>query len=187
MKSLKGYIPSLAGLLNTTPAALYERQRALVRVGLLDPSEGRGPGSGVKATDANAAVLLISVLATGSLSEADARTKALADAKSVSGKCDYTKQRTFAKALSAALSGTGKADMVTEVAVSRTADRAWIKYREYGDHFGPVKISEFVGKATEEPAISVMATINQGVLHQIAADINQILMEEIDSEKAAQP
>ena len=61
--SLKGLIPRLAHELGMTPDALYERQRALVRAGLLKGVEGKGPGSGVRATPYATALLLIAVLA----------------------------------------------------------------------------------------------------------------------------
>jgi hypothetical protein len=84
-------------------AALYERQRALVRAGLLHSSGGRGPGSGVRATADAIALLLISLLATDSLSETAKRTKALANLKSVTGRCPLTSKRTFIDAVTAAL------------------------------------------------------------------------------------
>ena len=75
MISLKSRLPSLAARLNMSPAALYERQRALVRAELLKVRPGRGPGSGVPLTAASLATLLISVVATTSLSEVEAQTK----------------------------------------------------------------------------------------------------------------
>ena len=50
MASLKSLIPELARALDMTSAALYERQRALVRASLLQQRPGHGPGSGVVAT-----------------------------------------------------------------------------------------------------------------------------------------
>ena len=87
--SLKSLIPLLAQTLETTPAALYERQRALVRAGLIAAEPGRGPGSGVRATPHSVAMLLLSLLATGSLSETEKQTKALANLKSKDG-CPIT-------------------------------------------------------------------------------------------------
>src|ERR1700730_12936218 len=65
--SLKAYMPPLARLLGVTPAMLYERQRSLVRAGLLDAGSGWGPGSGVRTTARSVALLLISVRASDSL------------------------------------------------------------------------------------------------------------------------
>src|SRR5262245_9780419 len=101
--SLKGLIPHLVKSLAITPAAIYERQRALVRVGLLRARPGRGPGSGVPADAKSVATLLISILATGSLSEVEDQTKAVASLKSANGRCKITGKRTFGAALAATL------------------------------------------------------------------------------------
>jgi hypothetical protein len=101
--SLKGLIPLLAKGVGMTPAALYERQRALVRAGLLQTKPGRGPGSGVRATPETVAMLLISILATGNLSETEERSKAIADLKSEPNRCPITGKKTFGSALTAVL------------------------------------------------------------------------------------
>ena len=94
--SLKAFIPALARLLEQNPNGLYERQRALIRAGLLEARAGRGPGSGVEATPASVAMLLVSVLATDSLSEVEWATRAGAELT------DQT-PTTFAEALTAIL------------------------------------------------------------------------------------
>ncbi len=76
--SLKSLIPDLAPAFDLTPAALYERQRALERAGLLKAEGGRGPGSGVRATPQAVAALFTSVLATDSLSEVETEAVMLA-------------------------------------------------------------------------------------------------------------
>jgi hypothetical protein len=101
--SLKGLIPRLAHELDMTPDALYERQRALVRAGLLKGVEGKGPGSGVRATPYATALLLIAVLATDSLSEVGERTKQFASLKAEAGSCPATGKKTFVSALAAIL------------------------------------------------------------------------------------
>jgi hypothetical protein len=80
MTSLKSYLYGVAPILGLTPAALYERQRALVKLGLLTATPGRGPGSGVPLTAENVAAVLISVLASDSLSDVDQRVVALCEA-----------------------------------------------------------------------------------------------------------
>lgn len=104
MRSLKSLIPKFASSLGTTPATIYERQRALVRAGLLHARPGRGPGSGVPADAKSVAILLISLLATSALAEAEVQTKSLANLKSATGKCPVTGKRTFVAALTATLS-----------------------------------------------------------------------------------
>src|SRR5688572_7224266 len=101
--SLKGFIPELAKAVGMTPAALYERQRALVRAGLLHGESGRGPGSGVRATPESVAMLLIALLATDSLSETESEAKVVTNLKSGTKPCPLTGKKTFASALASAL------------------------------------------------------------------------------------
>src|SRR5258708_3677450 len=78
MNSLKQFIPLMSGaFVNLSESALYERQRALVRAGLLHPVAGRGPGSGVELSPESVAMLLLAVLGTDNLSEVEAATKSL--------------------------------------------------------------------------------------------------------------
>ena len=85
--SLKAFIPTLAKVLEMNPTNLYERQRALVRAGLLKIERGRGPGSGVRGTPESAALLLISLLATVNLSKAGIRTRIVANLKNKEAFC----------------------------------------------------------------------------------------------------
>jgi hypothetical protein len=71
MASLKSFLQGVAPILGVSLATLYERQRALVRLGVLPPSTGAGPGSGVPFTAENFAAILISLLASDSLSDVD--------------------------------------------------------------------------------------------------------------------
>ncbi len=57
--SLKSFLPVLSRILAEPADALYERQRALVREGLLESVPGHGTGSGVRATPESVAMLLI--------------------------------------------------------------------------------------------------------------------------------
>lgn len=81
MMGLKSFIPKLSKVLEISEIALYERQRALVRAGLLKNVEGRGPGSGVRLTTEALATLLIALLVTPNLSETAAATRLLLNAK----------------------------------------------------------------------------------------------------------
>ena len=78
--SLKGYSGILSEYLGLTPLAVYERQRALVRLGLL-PEAGRGLNSGVRATPVTTTPLLVTALVTDNLSDVDERVKRLLNAK----------------------------------------------------------------------------------------------------------
>ncbi|PWT86823.1 MAG: hypothetical protein C5B58_00790 [Acidobacteria bacterium] len=103
--SLKAYAPLLAWRLGTTPAALYERQRALVRDGILDQSAGRGPGSGVQVGPYPVALLLVAVLATDSLSETAEKVRIFAAAKASAedGLCPLTAEQNFVQAVARVL------------------------------------------------------------------------------------
>jgi hypothetical protein len=83
MMSLKSFIPDMSKALQLSPHALYERQRVLVRSGLLPNIEGRGPGSGVRLSIDAVGTLLISMLATDDLSAAAEPTRRLAELKRV--------------------------------------------------------------------------------------------------------
>src|SRR5579872_2549940 len=81
MIGLKAALPEISGVLGASADALYERQRALVRLGLLEAKEGRGPGSGVELSARALATLIIALMATDSLAETDVRVLRLASAK----------------------------------------------------------------------------------------------------------
>jgi hypothetical protein len=175
--SLKGYIPALARLLETTPAALYERQRALVRAGLLAAADGRGPGSGVRATHSAVALLILSILATDRLTESDARVRALASARPEgSERCPCTGQTDFLNALSYVLAASGKAAQVNEITVSRTADRSSIRFNNR-EHDHALERVFFSAGGSPEPGISVVATLNHNLLQQIASDVHAMALE----------
>jgi hypothetical protein len=180
--SLKGYTPTLARLLGLNPVTLYERQRALVREGLLDAEAGRGPGSGVRTTASSVARVLVSVLATDRLSEAHSRTRAIADARPAEvERCPCTGARSFWEGLTRLLSMSGVAAGVIEVSVSRTADRAAIKY--WCEESIEPKVSWFLGPAANEPGFAVAATLSGHLLQQIAQDVQSISLEIFGVEK----
>jgi hypothetical protein len=77
-KSLAHYLPALAAVLGEKPATLYERQRELIREGLLQALPGRGPGAGVQATPEAVAMLLIGMLSDVGLTGSGPRTRAIA-------------------------------------------------------------------------------------------------------------
>jgi hypothetical protein len=99
MGSLKAFLPLMAGIIGTTPAALYTRQRALVDLGLLDYREGRGPGSGSPLSAENVATLLIALMGADSLQETDKRIVLLCRARPRDGVCPWTGAKTFQQAV----------------------------------------------------------------------------------------
>jgi hypothetical protein len=135
MRSLTSFLPILAPKFGLTPQALYERQRALVRMKMLPAPQGRGRGSGAEATPGNVALLVIAVMATDNLSDTDDRVRKLARAPFVDRKndrCPWTGAATFKDALSFCLSAdapAAKDSTSTEVRVSRAEPAASIHYR----------------------------------------------------------
>ena len=81
MSSLKAFLPNVARAFETTPDALYTRQRALIGLGLLPVLDGKGPGSGVLLTADALAVLIIAILSADTLAETDQRVVALCEAR----------------------------------------------------------------------------------------------------------
>ena len=118
----------------------YERQRALVRANLLPQDKGRGPGSGVRATPETLTVLLLSVLATNSVSEvAHAVTSAAAMKLSIST-VDRPpwKGATFADGLKWVLSSPDNAARVNNVTVSHNGKFAHIELLSRGKRTSPL-------------------------------------------------
>src|SRR5436309_201724 len=108
MSSLKAFLPILSGFVGLSPDALYERQRALVRLHLLPKPTTRGRNGGVPATPDAVAMMLIAVLATDNLSDMDDRIEMLANRKAIGpfdgkhpGVCPFTRKRNFHEALAA--------------------------------------------------------------------------------------
>ncbi len=124
MLGLKKFLPHLSKLLFLSKGALYARQRELVRVGLLENVEGRGPGSGVRLTPETVGMLLIAVLSTDNLSEVAEKTKALVNLKPSVKRPGEPK--TFKAAMISALSGDAGGDET--VSVNRTNLQASIQY-----------------------------------------------------------
>lgn len=99
MPSLKSSIDQLSPILQMTPGAIYERQRALVRLGALHAVPGKGPGSGVELSSETVATLLIGCAAFMSLSNLDNRVTKYIRAPSSGKACRMTGARTFREAI----------------------------------------------------------------------------------------
>jgi hypothetical protein len=166
--SLKGLIGEVSALTNMSEAAVYERQRALVRAGLLKTESGRGPGSGVRGTPESVALLLISLLATENLSEAGISTRILADRENKEGVCPLTGKRTFGEAVTAIVASKELAQRVVAIDVSQEIREAEIAYRDPSKG-GSISSSKFglAGQA-EEPGKSLRATLSGYVLNGMA-------------------
>lgn len=143
MSSLKSYLPVLAIYLNVSPDALYERQRTLIRSGLLVPIEGRGPGSGVKVSVVSVSLLILSTLATESLAEIDTAVRRLGQARAGKKSCPITGSIEFGQALEIALAQTNTARRISWIRVVRSTQSAEIvfasgrKISTFGESGGP--------------------------------------------------
>jgi len=168
--SLKRLITHVTALTGQSEAAVYERQRALVRAGLLKTERGRGPGSGVRGTPESMALLLISLLATGNLSEAGVSTKIFVKLENNEGFCPLTANRTFGEAVTAILASKELAQSITAINVSQEIREAQIAYRDIGKG-GSItpSSSKFGGLAgqPEERGLTLCASLSGYALNQM--------------------
>jgi hypothetical protein len=175
MISLKTYIPNLAYALNLTPAALYERQRVLVREGMLAGSAGYGPGTGVKATPSSVALLIIAALATDSLSEIESGSVTkLASAKSFDGSCALTGAKDFKQALTDILTDSEIAERISSIVVVRSVAKATVYYRKQGRQ--RIELSEFgpIAATASLYLLSITASLPGDAIRWTAHDLKFI-------------
>ena len=172
--ALKSFILSLSGHLELTPAALYERQRALVRAGLLTTDGSRGPGGGVRATPTTVSLLLVSVMASESLSAAVALTKELAELKSVNNDRAPFISNVFYECFSEALSADHMLDRVMKICINRTdcSARIILFDKNIESHLLFPNLSDKIGR------IAVEASIGNDLLTKIASDLRFIQEED---------
>jgi hypothetical protein len=156
----------LATWLDLTPAALYERQRQLVRLGLIDNPANKGRGAGVRATPANVAMLLLACMASDSLSEIATRSTRLARLRSLSGRCPLTQATNFGGALKAILSDPPVAARVFGI----TLLRPYVAHVVFDEH----RVS-FFGSSdnTHKRGMTVRADLSADFLQEVANDLHQ--------------
>jgi hypothetical protein len=187
--SLKAYAPLLASHLGTTPAALYERQRALVRAGLLAQPEGRGPGSGVPVRPYEVALLLIAVLATDSLSDTSEKARLVSMARSGvnDNACPFTGEQTFVEAVARVLDMShDQWREIVSITVHRTTGAGSISYK------GGLRVgSSYFREIRRAPQLRgpvtfiVDASLTREVIIQIASDLKKIADSERHARAAA--
>jgi hypothetical protein len=181
--SLKSCIPALARVLDETSGALYERQRTLVREGLLDSTPGHGPGSGVRATPESIAILIISLLGSARLAEAGQRARDVAEASAVSEqKCSLTGASKFKDALTTILSDERLSWRIDEILARK--GYVTIRYdgsRKYEEERGSQR-SAFIFDVNEMTravrGVEYIASINASTLYEITKIVTDLLKEE---------
>jgi hypothetical protein len=178
--SLKAYTPTLAWRLGTTAAALYERQRTLVRAGILEQSEGRGPGTGVHITPDSLALLLLAVLATDSLSDTAEKVRIFAEAKSNDANrvCPLTGASCFREAIARVLNPLQPhLQRTIGISTGRTSGLCLIRYYT---HKGREEVSKFVAKVTVSADLQVStrlqveATVQSDLISSVSADLRNL-------------
>jgi hypothetical protein len=172
--SLTSFLPMLVGHLGITQAAIYERQRALVRLGLLPQPLGRGRGSGATASPRSVGLIILSMLASDSLSGMDDRIEAVANAPLDTWRkrkpCRLTKQTKFIDALSAVLADYRLAQRVQIISVNRQLRQATIGWQQKVS--GDFALSRFEQiDLISKSSIEVTAVFHADAVRQIAAGL----------------
>jgi len=179
MPSLASFHKVLSPILGFSEAALYERQRALVRAGVLPKASGRGRSSGGAEVSPEAvAWIILALLATDNLSEVVDQTPKVANCKL--GKKEavnspFKANSTLLKALTSILSQQALAERIGALVVFRKLFNARISYsdRALPEPLFPQDVPHSViFLATDDddrpPAILTDATINGFTLSEIA-------------------
>lgn len=168
MFSLKSFLPILAEILDRSVDALYERQRALVRLRLLRQLPGRGRGTGVRLSANSVATLLSSLLATDNLSDIDARVRRLYLAQSEEGACQLTQTLTFGHAIEHLLRHQEHVYLVKSVVVNRKAESAEISYTSRLSVPGNVTVFRQSRVSSNSPALETQARLSGKAMQKIA-------------------
>jgi hypothetical protein len=169
MDSLKKYLERLAPLMGTSPAALYERQRQLVRLKLLTAPEKTGPGGGIRATPGNVAMLLLACLVTDNLSEVSAKIGKIARTTANEGRCRLTQATNFISALTRILSDPAIADSVTSVVLDRATGVASISFIKHN----VIQPQCTFGRPKERLSFGVEAFLGGPLLRTIVEDLQE--------------
>jgi hypothetical protein len=184
MASLKSFLYGAAPILGLSGAALYERQRALVNLGGLEATPGRGPGSGVPLTAENIAAVIISVLAAENLSELDEEVIKLCKARPTDGpvKNPVGRNITFKTEVSRILTGEPLASPESPYTTAHTisVSRSWrgriLVAPDTNIEFAAHKIKPFwvdpitITAEIEYDTLTRLIDFTKGALSQVAAE-----------------
>jgi hypothetical protein len=183
MISLKTFCEDLAPLVGLTPAALYERQRALVRMGDL-PEPVKGRGKGLHATPATVATLLVAVMVTDNLSDTDLRVRRLAQARYLDptgrgGHCKLTGKQFFIDAFAAIL-GSERMQTPWRITVHRAEAAAQIFYFKRGEPLTLFSLNNpeqsYFGRSSNPSRMTVQAILENIVVAEIKSALRRIGM-----------
>jgi hypothetical protein len=172
-KGLKAFLPDLALTLGLNKTTLYERQRDLISGKLLEVTQGRGPGSGVRATPETVATMLIAVMGIDAVAGLAERVKAIAATRTTKPH-PYAPHREFGATLAHLLADKGRADKVTRITVSRTgAPFAAIVFLTVDPSTEEPANHEvtFEDSRGEVPGLWVMTTLQGRLFQRIAFDL----------------
>jgi hypothetical protein len=154
--SLKAFLPIFVEPFGLTPLGLYERQKALIRGGVIPAGESRGPGKGLRLTPKVAATMLIALLSTENVNDIAEKAAAVASFKSIHGKdmrpglvkrpgrCPFTGKTTFRAAMAELLASRELAERLVEIHVYRTA-RVLAASLSFGDRVPDVDGYAYTG------------------------------------------
>ena len=155
---------------------LYERVRGLVRIGVLKPIPGRGPGRGTPLNASNLSALIISMLAADHWSEIDDRVSRLCQAApTAGGTCPFTGARNFRDALAEIIGSTNRAKLTLGLSLNRERLEPEILFRAKQK----VGRSRFSPKPRldPDPFISIDVTISADGLLAVARLLKHQLSE----------
>jgi len=171
--SLKSFLPILGAILNEKADTLYERQRALVREGLLESLPGRGRGSGVQTTAENVAILVIGMLASVTLADAASATRALIGAAIEGGPCPLTGATNFKDAVARILSDPKISKRVREIRVVVTHGTATIGFERRQSTFRGKDATR--GLYRKGDGINMEIAIGSAMVSQLSGAVNRLL------------
>jgi hypothetical protein len=165
MGSLKLFLPAMAGTVGTTADALYSRQRALVDLGVLRATPGRGPGSGTPCNGESVSAMIIALMVADSLQDTDRRVVNFCHAQARDSEtCPLTGARTFQGALAAILESAELTRSFSRLSISRNYANALIYYDR------GLAVSVFQAKAPPRRSfIELRAELNQSTFAMLAS------------------
>ena len=168
--SLKGFTPTLGKAVGMSAAAVYDRQRALVRGGLLQVESGKASGSGVRLTEESLALLLVALLATDNLSRTKECTRTFANLKSIARRCPFTDEARFIAALSTILRSTDLSKRCRGVLVSRTEPSGCIFYEKEKEPLASLFSLDGRKPRPQPFGMGVDAQLHGSTLRQVASN-----------------